>query len=97
MLQSRVLMILAFNGTLCNLALAGSSAIMVLFVTRYLQAPIWSFGLLYSCLAIGGAIGAILAPKIFQCFWNRTNFTIHAVDHANTPINFSYFTPPHGL
>lgn len=68
MMKSRVLMMMAFNSALCNLSLAGSSAIMVVFVTRYLNAPIWSFGLLYSCLAVGGAIGAIIAPKLFQRF-----------------------------
>ena len=68
MLRSTVLKTLAFNSALCNLSLAASSAIMVVFLTRHLHAPAWSFGLLYSCLAVGGAIGAVIAPKILRRF-----------------------------
>ena len=68
MSRSRVLKTLAFNTALSNLSLAGSSAIMAVFFTRQLNAPAWSFGLLYSCIAAGGAIGAIMAPKILKRF-----------------------------
>lgn len=63
---SRVLLSLSFISLLANLGLAGCSAILVVFITQHLKAPLWSFGLLYACLALGGTAGAFLASGILR-------------------------------
>jgi hypothetical protein len=62
--RSRTLCVLAACTSLMNFATAGAAAILVLYVKQQLHAPVWSYGLLFTALAAGTALGAAATPRI---------------------------------
>ncbi|HEY7593596.1 MAG TPA: MFS transporter [Actinophytocola sp.] len=62
--RSRALFTLAMTTALINLAMAGSAAILVLYVEQRLRTPTWTYGLLLTAFALGTFLGAAIVPRI---------------------------------
>lgn len=62
-LSHKILRLLAFNTGFVNISLQAVNTVFVLFVTKAIKAPEWTFGFLTTATAVGGLIGAVVIEK----------------------------------
>lgn len=64
-------------------------AIVLLFVTLFLSIPVFSAGVIYGVILIGGVLGAIIITKIY--FSKKSSLTIDSNNNTFTAIVGTYY------